>query len=219
MSLTGSHHACARVSKHSLNEIAKAFFSARPHYLRYGTTPFVAGTTIDATSVAPISFPGIPGGISYAVTLSTPVIDLFPADGPLPAPLVLEADHLSVRTAARITLGCWRGEDKPGDDRLGGKLSPVSTELEVWAIGHPVSQKLGLGAGEIHAVVDEVKVVNVAPASLDAVIDCLLRMILNAVLSSLRIPFEIISAGFFKLVLEEGPLVTANQIELRGKIV
>ncbi len=216
MSLTGAHHAFASVSEDGVNKIVHAFFSARPRYLHYGTTPFVASTTISETNVSTIGFPGIPGGISYMIELSIPQIDLYPPDGPLPPPLVLAANQLSIKTDARITLGCWRGE-ATSDKR--GTLTPVSTDLEVWATGHPVSQTFSPGVGDVYFQIDEVKVVNVTPESLDAVLDCLLRMILNGVLSSLQLPFKVISVDFFKLILEEGPLVTANQIEIRGDVV
>jgi hypothetical protein len=216
LSLTGAHHAFAGVSEDGVNKIVQAFFSARPRHLHYGTTPFVASTTIGATNVATIAFPGIPGGISYMVDLSIPQIDLFPADGPLPAPLVLGADQLSIRTKARVTLGCLKGD---GASEKRGTLTPVSTELEVWAIGHPAARTFSPGVGDISFHVDEVKVTLVEPATLEAVLDCLLRMILNGVLSSLQLPFTIINVDFFKLILEEGPLIAADQIEVRGDVV
>ncbi len=149
------------------------------------------------------------------VDLSIPQFDLYPPNGPLPPPLVLGANQLRIKTEARITLGCLQ----TGASEKRGTLTPVSTDLEVWAIGHPVSQTFSLGVGDIYFHVDEVKVMPVAPASLDAVLDCLLRMILNGVLTSLQLPFKIFNVDFFKLILEEGPLVTANQIEIRGDIV
>jgi hypothetical protein len=215
LSLTGTHHAFASVSEDGVNKMAQAFFSARPRYLHYGSVPFVASTTVSETNVPTIAFPGIPGGISYMVGLSIPRFDLFPASGPLPQPLVLGPDQLSARTIARITLGCLQTE---AASEKRGTVTPVSTQLEVWAIGHPVSQALGPGVGDIYFHVDEVKVTPVAPASLDAVLDCLLRMILNGVLSNLQLPFKVFNVDFFKLILEEGPLVTANQIELRGNV-
>jgi len=219
MSLTGSHHAFAGIGEHGVNEVVHAFFSARPRYLRYGTTPFVASTTVSATNVPTISFPGIPGGIGYAVDLSIPRIDLYPPNGPLPAPLALGADQLSVETEARITLGCWRGGGDSGGDRKHGSLTPVSTDLKVLAVGHPFARTFSPGVGEIYFEVDDVMVVDVAPPSLDALLDCLLRMILNGVLSNLPLPFEVVNVGFFKLILEEGPLIAADQIELRGSVV
>ncbi len=216
MSLTGAHHAFAGVSEDGVNKIAHAFFGARPRYLHYGTTPFVGTTTITETQVSTIAFPGIPGGISYMVELSIPQFDLYPPNGPLPPPLVLGPNQLSVKTEAHITLGCL--QTGAGSEKR-GTTTPVATDLEVWAIGHPVSQTFSLGVGDIYFHVDDVKVMPVAPASLDLVLDCLLRMILNGVLSSLQLPFKIFNVDFFKLILEEGPLVTANQIEIRGGIV
>jgi hypothetical protein len=219
MSLTGSHHAFAGIGENGLDEFLRAFLEARPRYLHYGTTPFVAGTTVSATNVPTIAFPGIAGGISYAVDLTIPRIDLYPADAPLPAPLALGPDQFAIELEARITLGCLRGGEEPGGKPRHGSLSPVAADLAVWAVGHPVVRKLGAGAGDVYFEVDEVLVVDVAPPALDALVDCLLRMILNGVLSSLPLPFEVVDIAFFKLVLEEGPLIAADRLELLGSVV
>ena len=64
--------------------------------------------------------------------------------------------------------------------------------------------------------VDQVLLPEVAPASLRAVLDCLLEMILNGLLSSVQLPFDIIDAGFVKLVLEAGPTIADDQIKIWG---
>lgn len=216
MSLTGPYHAYASIDQAGVNKMAEAFFDARPRYLHYGTPHFVASTTVNETQLAAIQFPGIPGGINFKVDLTIPRFELYPASGPLPPPLVLAADQLAVETRARITVGCWRSG--PVKDRL-PTLTPVSTTLEVWAIGQPVTQTFSPGVGEISFAVDMVEVIAVAPESLDAVVDCLLRMILNAVLSNLQLPFTILNVDFFKLILEQGPVIEAKKIEVRGDVV
>jgi len=220
MSLTGSHHAFAGIGENGLNEFLQAFLGARPRYLHYGTTPFVAETTVSATNVPTIEFPGIPGGISYAVDLAIPRIDLYPADPSLPASLALGPNQFALELEARITLGCLRGGgEDPGGKPRHGSLSPVAADLGVWAVGHPVVRKLGQGAGDVYFEVDEILVVDVAPPALDALVDCLLRMILNGVLSSLPLPFEVLDIEFVKLVLEEGPLIAADRLELLGSVL
>jgi hypothetical protein len=64
--------------------------------------------------------------------------------------------------------------------------------------------------------VDQVLLPDVAPPSLQAVLDCLLEMILNALLRDVQLPFDIIDAGFVKLALEAGPTIADDQIKIWG---
>lgn len=215
MSLTGAYHAFASIDERGTNRALAAFFTARPHYLHYGSPPFVTGgTSVTETEISPIAFPGTGAGIPYAIDLSIPVVDLYPPDGALPAPLVLGPGQLAIRTRATITVGCTTG----GRDGKGGTVTPVATKLDVIAIAHPVSVYYGPGTGSVSFGVDQVLVPDVAPASLQAVVDCLLRMILNAVLASAQLPFATIDAGFVKLILEAGPTIADNQIEIWGDV-
>lgn len=215
MSLTGTHHAFASIDEQGTNDALQAFFGARPHYLHYGSTPFVTGNSVSVTQVPTIAFPGTPGGIPYKIDLTVPVVDLFPPDGPLPAPLSLGPDELSLKTKVTITVGCTTGTSDP---KRGGNVTPVATALDVIAIGKPVATYFSPGVGNIKFVVEDVLVEPVEPESLRAVLDCLLRMILNAVLSSVELPFSVIDAGFIQLELEAGPTIADNQIELWGDI-
>jgi hypothetical protein len=165
--------------------------------------------------VPPIAFPGAAGGITYAISLTIPVVDLYPPNAALPAPLVLKPDQLSITTTVTITLGCTT---KSSDTDKGGRVTPVTTSLDVIAIANPKSTFLSPGVGFVTFEVDQVVVPQVDPASLRAVIDCLLEMVLNAVLSSVELPFDIIDADFFKIILQAGPTIADNQIELWGDI-
>lgn len=215
MSLTGVFHAFADIDQQGTNRALQAFFGARPHYLHYGSVPFVSASTVNVTQVPTIAFPGVPGGIPYAIDLTVPAVDLFPPDGPLPAPLVLGPDQLSITTKVTITLGCMAGTDDTGK---GGRVTPVQTTLDVIAIAHPVSHYFSPGVGYVTFHVDQVLLPEVAPASLQAVLDCLLEMILNGLLSSVQLPFDIIDAGFVKLVLEAGPTIADDQIKIWGDV-
>ena len=215
MSLTGAYHVFASIDEQGTNRALQAFFGARPHYLHYGSVPFVAASSVSVTQVSPIAFPGVPGGIPYAIDLTVPVADLFPPDGALPPPLVLGPDQLSITTKVTITLGCIAGPDESGK---GGHVTPVRTTLDVIAIAHPVSRYFSPGVGNVSFQVDQVLLPDVAPPSLQAVLDCLLEMILNALLSGLQLPFDIIDAGFVKLILEAGPTITDDQIKIWGDV-
>ena len=86
MSFTQTNHVFASVDDQGLNTILRAVFTTRPHYLNYGSAPFVPVTTVNATNMQTIPFPGVPGGIPYQVEFTIPTIDLFPPD-PAPSPL------------------------------------------------------------------------------------------------------------------------------------
>jgi hypothetical protein len=214
MSLTGTHHVFASIDERGTNRALQAFFGARPHYLHYGSAPFVTANSTSVTQVSPIAFPGVPGGIAYAIDLTVPIVDLFPPNGPLPAPLVLGPDELSITTTATITLGCVAGVD--GNDR--GHITPVRTTLDVIAIADPVGHYFSPGVGYVSFHVKQVLLPEVAPASLRAVLDCLLEMILNGLLTHVQLPFDIIDAGFVKLALEAGPTIADDQIEIWGDV-
>ncbi len=215
MSLTGAYHVDASIDQQGTNRALQAFFGARPHYLHYGSAPFVAASSVSVTQVPAIAFPGVPGGIPYAIDLTVPAVDLYPPDGALPPPLVLGPDQLSVTTNVTITLGCTTGTEDTGK---GGKVTPVRTTLDVIAIAHPVSHYFSPGVGYVTFHVDQVLLPGVAPPSLQAVLDCLLEMILNALLSSVQLPFDIIDAKFVKLALEAGPAIADDQIQIWGDV-
>jgi hypothetical protein len=97
-------------------------------------------------------------------------------------------------------------------------LNPVSFELNVWARGEIISQYFGPGTGSIMFQVDDVRLPDVLPEGLETVLDWLIRMMLQAALSNLQLPFRVISAGAFQLILQRGPIIDADQIEVWGDI-
>jgi hypothetical protein len=215
MSLTGAFHVFAAVDEQGTNRALQAFFTARPHYLHYGSVPFVPGNSVNVTQVSTIAFPGVAGGIPYAIDLTVPVVDLYPPDGALPPPLVLGPDQLSISTKVTITLGCMAGSSRDGKQ---GQVTPVRTTLEVIAIAHAVSQYFSPGVGYVTFHADQVLLPDVAPQSLQAVLDCLLEMILNGLLAGVQLPFNLIDADFVKLALEAGPTIADDQIKLWGDV-
>lgn len=215
MSLTQSFGVFGAVGQAGVNKALNAVFTVRPHYLHYGSPPFVSGSSVSVTAMSPIAFPGVPGGIPWAIDFTIPVVDLFPPDGPLPPPLTLNPNQLAVTTQVTITVGCLRGD--PKQDRHNA-LSPIATTLDVAAIAHPVGRYFSPGVGDVTLVVDQVAIAKVQPQSLAAVLDCLVRMLLNAALSQVHLPFDVIGGGFFKLILQAGPTVADNQIKMWGDV-
>jgi hypothetical protein len=222
LSLTQANHVFAGVHEHAINTFLQAFLTARPHYINYGTSAFVPATTALATNVASINFPGIPGGIQYMVQFSIPVVDLFPPNGASPLPP--GPGELNLKVDARITVGCMKWDSHGSKDGRQNVFSvPLSTRLSVWALGRPDVRYFGPGNGDIGFQLEDVKIPALAcvkgePDSFEAIVECILRMVLQALLEQLRLPFHALTIGFFQLILQRGPLIDNDQIEAWGDI-
>jgi hypothetical protein len=217
MSLTQTHHVFAGVAESGINTFLKAMFTARPHYLRYGSPSFVPVSTVSATSMPPIQFPGVPGGIQYAVSFSIPTVDLYPPDAGSTSPIPPGKNQFGLHTTVELVLGCMTWTSQPGNDR-GGKMMPIKTALDVWALGELVSHYYGPGTGYVSLQVDDVRIPAIQPKGFQAVIDCLIRMMLNGALAGVQLPFHALSAGAFKLILEQGPVIDNDMVEVWGSI-
>jgi hypothetical protein len=157
VSLTEMNHVFAGVHENGINTFLKAFLTARPHYINYGTSAFVPTTSTAATNVPAINFPGIPGGIQYRIQFSFPVVDLFPPDGG--GPLPPGPGELSLHVDAQITVSCvtWssRNDDK---GRPIVTATPLSTTLTIWAKGKPNVRNFGPGTGDISFDLEQVRI-------------------------------------------------------------
>lgn len=228
MSLTGADHLFAGLHENGANDLLRAFFTARPHYLHYGSQPFVTATTVNETLMAPIPFPGT-GGIGWLVQFSIPVVDFHPdsSGGALPPQLTLGPGQLSVRTTVKLCVQCstrvkgdrepvGTGKDPPSN--TGSSSKPVCTKLTVWAIGEPIVRYFSPGVGDIAFHVDAVELVDVKPDSLESVLECLIRMMLQAALAQVRLPFQAITAGAFSIALTNGPEISDDTLKIWGTL-
>jgi hypothetical protein len=217
MSLTEINHIFAGIHENAINDFLKAFLTSRPHHLNYGTSAFVPVTTVSETNVSVITFPGLPGGIQYMIQFSIPVIDLFPPSGA--GSLPPGPGELSLNTKVKITVSCRKGRIQ--DEKFSS--TPLSTSLEVWAKGTIQATFLGPGVGKIRFILTELKIPDLAcvkgePDTFEIVIECVIRMILQALLEQISIPFKAITIGFLQLILERGPLIDDNQVKMWGDI-
>jgi hypothetical protein len=219
VSFTQANHVFASVDEAALNVLLHAVCTARPHYLNYGSALFVPVSTVSATNMDPIPFPGVPGGIQYQVEFAIPSIDLFPPDA-APSPLPPGPNQFTVKTTVTLTLGCltWQitGGNRPVPPQV--SVNPVQFALDVWARGAIVSQYFGPGTGFIVFRVDDVRMPDIRPAGLETVLDCLVRMMLQAALANLQLPLNVVSMGAFQLILQRGPVIDADQVEVWGDI-
>jgi hypothetical protein len=229
MSLTLAERVFASIHESALNDLLTAFFKARPRYLRYGSPAFVSATNVTATQMASIAFPGLPGGIDWAVRFTPPRIDLFKQSDSLPTQLTLPPGGFSLRTDVELCVNCVRRRDdrKPGqhgkpnnpdkpDDKDKGEVT--CTRLQVFAIGHMDNWVDGSGNGEIRFRVDAVELVDITPDSLESVLECLIRMLLDAALSQVHLPLRALRAGAFQLIVTQGPLIEDDHVLARGKV-
>ena len=181
MSLTQTHHVFAAVEESGINTFLKALFTARPHYLHYGSSAFVPASTAAATNMPPIAFPGVPGGIQYAVFFSIPVIDLFPPNAGSTSPIPPALNQFGLKTTVRLVLGCMTWSGTPFNEQA-GRARPIVADLDVWARGDVIGRYYGPGTGNIAFEVLDIRIPAIAPAGFEAVIECLIRMMLNAAL-------------------------------------
>lgn len=223
MSLTQAQHVFASIHESAVNDLLSAFFNTRPRYLRYGSPAFVPATTVTATQMAAIGFPGLPGGIEWAVRFSIPHIDLFKQTDPLPPQLTLPPGGFALRTDVELCVNCvQRRDDQNPNNPDGGKnqsLGHVScTRLQVFATGHMDNWNDSSGNGEIRFRVDAVELVDITPDSLESVLECVIRMLLDAVLSQVRLPLQALRAGAFQLIVVQGPLIEDDHVLARGNV-
>jgi hypothetical protein len=216
LSLTKTHHVFASASETGINTFLKAIFSTRPHFLNYGSSLFVPVSTVAATNMATIQFPGVPGGVQWAISFAIPTVDLFPDSSGGASPLPPVAHTFNIHTTVVLRIGCMSGTGKDG--REGGKSTPLTTKLDAWALAEIIPHYFGPGTGFIGFQVDKVLLPEIKPGSLEAVLECLIRMLLSGALQNVQLPFHAISLGALTLALEEGPTIEDNQIKVWGSI-
>jgi hypothetical protein len=235
MSLTEAETVFGSVNEDALNDVLTAFCTDRPRHLVYGSPAFVPTTTIAETTMASIGFPGVPGGIQWRLRLSIPHVDLFKQSSPLPPQLALGPGQFSAELGAELCIDCRRLKidpkpPRPKDPREGQHnnkddsqhvdrraLSELTCfKLKVFAIGHVEHVLASTGEDAIALAIDAVEIVDIKPDELESFLECLMFMILQAVLAEIRLPLRALRAGAFQLALTVGPLIEDDQIKVRG---
>jgi hypothetical protein len=240
MSLTEAQTVFAGIHEDAINDVLTAFCTDRPRYLVYGSPAFVPATTVAETTMPAIAFPGVPGGIQWRLRLTIPRVDLFKPNGPLPPPLVLGPGQFSAQIGAELCIDCRRiridpkpprptdprkdGPNNPNGnpkgDQPAGDTHPLSEltcfKLELFVLGHIEHVLASTGDDAIAFAVDAVEIVDITPDELESFLECLMFMILQAVLAGIRLPLKALRAGAFQLALTVGPLIEDDQVKVRG---
>lgn len=224
MSLTEAQSVYGGIHEDGLNDLLRAFFSARPRYLNYGSPGYVPATTAGETQIPAIPFPGVPGGIDWSVQLELPRVDLHPQDAALPPELTLGPGQVSIQTRLRLCIACEtfreKEDKKPRDDEKDprrGKARGPCFDVEIYAVGH-VERTFGPDGESVIIVVDALELVDIKPIEFESVIECLILQILRAVLADVRLPLETLRAGAFSLSLVRGPEIENDQLEVYGTV-
>lgn len=240
MSLTETQAVYAAIHENALNDLLTAFCTDRPRHLTYGSPSFVPATSVAATAMAAIPFPGVPGGIQWRVRLSIPQVDLFKQTAPLPPEMTLSPGQFSASIGVQICLGCAQIKIDPKPPRPKGDPAafvgvsdnketkaaatrakhPIAEltcfALKVFVIGHVEHVIAETGEDAIALAVDQVEIVDISPDGLESLLECLLFMILQAALADIRLPLRALRAGAFQLSLTQGPLIEEDQVKVRG---
>jgi hypothetical protein len=239
MSLTETESVFASVHEDGLNDLVTAFCKDRPRYLAYGSPAFVPVTTTAETAIQAIPFPGIPGGIEWRLRLSIPRIDLFKPSMSLPPELTLGPGEFGATIDVQLCLSCRRLKIDPKPPRPDGrepnrpldgkddKRPPPERHpereltccvLRLFVIGHIEHVAASDGEDAITFAVDAVEIVDIKPAPVEAVLECLLFMVLQAVLAQIRLPLRALRAGAFQLTPVVGPLIEDDHVKMRGNV-
>jgi hypothetical protein len=214
MSLTQAETVFGSVDEQGIDDLLRAFFTARPRHLSYGAPAFVPVTTVARTSIPALVFPGVPGGIHYSIEFAIPTVDIHP-DSSGGTPLPPGKGEFVVATAVRMCVLCGpRRHPEKDDDR---QERPICVELRLFARCRPIVVMPTPGSGQLGIEVLQVEIVDIKPDELESILECVLKAILQAALANFRLPFNTITAGAFGLILLAGPAAEDNQIKVRGK--
>ena len=223
MSHTQTQTIFAGVHESGINDLLRAFFTARPQHLNYRTSPAVGPVPASAaawTTIPAISFPGVPAGVQLAIQFSIPTLDFDPDTLGVPPPLVFASGEFSLRTTVTLAVLCGsrRGDGDP--DHQGQTFTLQQAVLQIVGLGRVRVQTFGPGSGEISFELEAVEIVDISPNDLESLLECLILQLLRAVLATVRLPFSGIPvAGVFTLQLLRGPEVEDDQMKLYGDAV
>jgi hypothetical protein len=219
MSLTQGAAVFGSIHEDALNDLLRAFFNARPRYRNFGSPSFAPSTTAAVTQMSAIAFPGVPGGgIQWSVSFDIPTVDLFQQTAPLPPEIVIGPGQFALSTKVHLCVLCshHRGNDNP-DGPTGGK--PTCADIGVSALGHLESRVDGSGNGEVRLRLDQVELVDIRPDDVESLLECLIRMILDAALDAVALPLQALRAGAFNVAVTSGPQIDDDQIKVFGNFI
>ena len=164
--------------------------------------------------------------------LTIPHIDLFKQTERLPPELSLGRGPVQRHGASRSASNAGEiridpkpprpprreGEPRSRDERDGA--SPACRadllQLQVFAIGHLEQVLARQARTRSLSASTQVEIVDIKPEELEELLECLLFMILQAVLAGIRMPLDSAFGRRLQLIRRCGPLIEDDQVKLRG---
>jgi hypothetical protein len=214
MSLTQTHHLFGGISETGINNFLDVFFTARPHLLAYGTPSFATNQTA-VTLLDTSSLPSFLLGLECLIRFDLPKVDIYPPS--VPGELLPPANNqFTLFSDALILFVCGtRGDKVRGGDANAHDIA-VKFRVAILCAPRVVNNSPGTGAIGIQLV--QVKITGLATNGLEQILECILTRILTWALAQIVIPFNVFTLDGVSLTLQQGPLATDNQIEVRGDI-
>jgi len=195
MSFTQAEHLFAGVNEVGFNELLKAFFTARPRHLHHVTPPFVTAANSQSVTIHPTFYDsGFKIYIDYELHFTLPAVDINPDSGALTAP-----GEFLLRTQVS------------GNVLVQGFTLPIPP-TQLLGVCEPVAIVSQPGTGVIGINVKSVTLTPPLPPQVNSG----LVNILQAIVNDVKIPYDKMTLGSYKVGLLVGPKSENNQIEVRG---
>jgi hypothetical protein len=214
MSLTQSHHLFGGVSESGIDHFLDVFFTARPHLLAYGT-PYYASNQNLVTLVDTSSRPLFLSGLECLVKLDIPKVDISPPNS-VTELLPPGSNQFTIFTDVALRFRC--GNPKYPFIGSNGDTHETDIKFNLAALCAPHVVDSTPGSGSIGISLVKLEIVGITPVGLERILECILTAALRWALVQVIIQFNVFTLDGISLMLQQGPLATDNQIEIRGDI-
>ena len=164
-------------------------------------------TTVKATRIDAID---IGAGIHFMIDLETPRLDFHPDTFGFALPP--GQNQFSLEIKDKITLLC-RKERREGKDKVPDG-NTITTELGICGIGH-----IERTDNFLKFIIDDVEIKDITPDSLESIMRCIIRMVIDEALADLLVPYEAIFIQIGTLDPVGAPTIRDNTLHARAKFI
>jgi hypothetical protein len=214
MSLTQTHHLFGGISESGIDHFLDVFFTARPHLLAYGT-PYYASNQNLVTLVDTSSLPLFLSGLECLIKLDIPKVDISPPNS-VTELLPPGSNQLTIFTEVALRFRC--GYPKGRFVGSEGDAHEIDVKFSLAALCAPHVVDSTPGSGSIGVSLIRLEIFGITPVGLERILECILTAVLRWALAQVIIQFNVFTLDGISLTLQQGPLATDNQIEVRGDI-
>jgi hypothetical protein len=123
-----------------------------------------------------------------------------------------DQNQFSLEIKGKITLLC-RKERRDDDGKIPGGQT-ITTELGICAQGH--IERTG---DFLRFIIDNVEIKDISPDSLESIMECIIRMVLNEALSDLLVPYEAIFIQIGTLDPVGAPAIADDTLNARANFI